>query len=541
MTTRIKTKVYSELPIRIRSVAKGYWDYDEIARVTDSQVRHINMQPYDGTSYDLIESVNNPPVVRFNSGLLPDKSCMCKFAGCCMPAGKTYADVITEQTDIVFGFKGVTNDNGIISGFSETAGIDFNYLFPTLKTAKFIFKATPSDFLSNSCLLSSTAGYTILIRKDPYKYFGCYAGGWNTGKTILTAGQTYWFGVDFKNSTYRGYILADDGSYTVDNLPDFSQWSLEWTTSSDVVSNKKFEIGYNKNTPDEMFSGTIDLNNTKIWVNDELVLSYPFYGHASYPGLLYNYEDTGAACDLNAFAVTENDGSVKVLVSSDESLALENVKKVQWINQVELPQHQLYNYAETSEKIFDNFTKMGSPQVTDEGVLSNLTSSNYVKTPVYLSPGDKKWLMQVKFNCSTINAGDSQYIFCSSRYLNGPYIIISAQGIINCSLANGALIGGVNDSETMLANQDYWIRLEFDGINKYTASKSLNGVDFTIMGSFESNTLINSTDFMQLGYSSSGTYFRGSIDLAETFIEIDGQRFWQPYHVLYHGTWTAKE
>ena len=166
----------------------------------------------------------------------------------------------------------INEDTGIISDFSYDNGLLLNSSFPsTFNSMKIIIKAQPTDVSNNSVMFgnySSTGNKHISIRSR--SVFSLYYGSWVSGTTPLVNDTVYWFGVEFDGANFKGYVLQDNGEYTFETLPEFSEWSEEWTTTQNIFFNNLFAIGYNNNNTSEYFRGQIDISNMCIWINNNV-------------------------------------------------------------------------------------------------------------------------------------------------------------------------------------------------------------------------------------------------------------------------------
>lgn len=89
-------------------------------------------------------------------------------------------------------------------------------------------------------------------------------------------GQNYWFGVGLSsNGELVGYLLLDDGTYSLNTLPEFESvdetgnkyWSREFTKTNFLNANS-FDIGSNIQYESGFFEGEIYLSKSKIYVNN---------------------------------------------------------------------------------------------------------------------------------------------------------------------------------------------------------------------------------------------------------------------------------
>lgn len=104
------------------------------------------------------------------------------------------------------------------------------------------------------------------------------------------SGKYYWFGIEWEE--YRGnlvlYLLEDNGIYTVDNLPPFSEWTYK-QEGNFTLSELRFRLGYNPSYSSEYWRGSIDLKNSYIinTINDE----YIFNGKTAQQGIDYSFNN----------------------------------------------------------------------------------------------------------------------------------------------------------------------------------------------------------------------------------------------------------
>lgn len=104
------------------------------------------------------------------------------------------------------------------------------------------------------------------------------------------SGKYYWFGIEWEE--YRGnlilYLLEDNGTYTVDNLPPFSEWTYK-QEGNFTLSELRFRLGYNPGYSGEYWRGSIDLKNSYIinTINDE----YIFNGKTAQQGIDYSFNN----------------------------------------------------------------------------------------------------------------------------------------------------------------------------------------------------------------------------------------------------------
>lgn len=540
MTTIKNIEVYKDLPILITSKARGYYDYSEIKTFINNEPYTINQQIYDGLSYEIYNSNINPKTIKTEVTTLPDGSFVNSQTTVLMPYdnGKVYHNVEIEKKYVYFNNYGCTISNDkLLSGFSTSNYAQINKTFPSTFTSfKAIFKITTGSSLTShhNCVFGNNGSSNVSVIIRDTKKFSYYTGSWVEGKTALNANTTYWFCVNYANNNFTGYILADNGSYTLNTLPDLSQWSTEWTSSTNIFAGNIFNIGYNKNSTSEFFTGSFDLNNCKIWVNNEEFWYYDEISLATdnFNGCLYNYTDTGVATTLNCFYYSN-----KYLLTADEDIT-DGI----YLGQVEIPVHDVYNYSETLQTVYDNFSIIGTTISLDQetGKVSGFSLSSYLDTGYIPNlPANTPWKMRVKFKYSTVSS--SQYYFTSKTYSSGPYIATGSSGNLSCGISsNGTQIETIQSTFTLQNNSNYIVEWVYDGDQTYTLRCKKEDASWETVGTVTYNSLISYTNSLRVG-ASVRNYCRGVIDLSnDTYFEIDGTKTWLPTTTHYNTTWTKQ-
>lgn len=183
------------------------------------------------------------------------------------------------------------------------------------------------------------------------------------------------------------------------------------------------------------------------------------------------------------------------------------------------------------------YNVVGSPTIIDN-VASGFSSSNYVTidTPKF-SEADT-WEIFTKITTrSDVTTGQYLYQISKTSYDNGRYGIVVTSGATQTipSLSfNGSAWASdsdftsvVNNNYTLEANTTYYTKLSFDG-NCYRLEISKNNIDWDV--AFEGYTttkVCSGLTYTRLGsYNNNSSYFRGSIDLNESYIKLDNKIVW---------------
>lgn len=175
----------------------------------------------------------------------------------------------------------LTNDNGIYSGFSSSNYINYN-----------IGNGEAQSFDLISCVkLNAHKNYNDVFgfaSADAPVGFGSTGklgrfdtSLWSFGETEYPLNTWIWVRYIYRSNTYSVYGLIDN-NYTPDTLPPLNDWELEalWSSYTPLL-NTVLRIGNTWNSTGEYFNGSIDLNKTRIVV-DEVELPFTINEYRNY-------------------------------------------------------------------------------------------------------------------------------------------------------------------------------------------------------------------------------------------------------------------
>ena len=176
-----------------------------------------------------------------------------------------------------------------------------------------------------------------------------------------------------------------------------------------------------------------------------------------------------------------------------------------------------------------NITKVGSPTITNETVISGFSSSNYAYIPdayVPLSTANS-WEIVTKF---VLTSDSAQMVFFSTNNSGSKE---SRIGVNNKKIRLG--IGGSSDFSVLIdgttvlsINTAYWVKAEFTG-SAYKIYLSTDGETWNLEGSQNTSTKVLSDKILYIGNTTISGYnyiLQGSIDLKESYFNINGVRWW---------------
>ena len=173
-----------------------------------------------------------------------------------------------------------------------------------------------------------------------------------------------------------------------------------------------------------------------------------------------------------------------------------------------------------------NVTKVGN--IIDEGgVLSGFSTSNYAMLLNNFNPSIYNWSWVIKINFSDVTTLQTfvggvtaEYAPCKLQIENGKLKLWLSEN------NSGSFVAGVLSDHTFNVNTDYYIKVEFNG-SSYIVSYSTDGITYTDTIIQNINKYIYSAPIgFGLDVYAKNPPFAGSIDLNESYINIDGQRWW---------------
>lgn len=203
------------------------------------------------------------------------------------------------------------------------------------------------------------------------------------------------------------------------------------------------------------------------------------------------------------------------------------------------PKGTNYNYSSKGiVRHYDNFTKIGSPTISQNGILSDITTSNYLRLPNNFNSGNNSWEMLFKIKTSSDITTEQSWIGSSNK-TNCTYPLWRLKDGYVCLYlsSNGSSwdISSVAQTFQVSANTWYWVKLKFTG-SSYESYYSTNGIDYILAYSVSSTYIIYQNQLWNIGCNnwSEGEYLQwlGIIDLSESYIKIDDEIWWVPY--TYH-------
>lgn len=186
-----------------------------------------------------------------------------------------------------------------------------------------------------------------------------------------------------------------------------------------------------------------------------------------------------------------------------------------------------------------NATVTGSFAKIDKGVARGVSTSNYLTLPENFNVSDgSTWEMIFKFNLA--NNTTSQRIFGGHGTKYGLAIDVNSTGLISLyASSNGSswnLMSNKTGSTAIQVNKDYWFKMKFTGTT-YVVSLSTDGQEWVDEFTVESSLPLCNFGAVYLGTAVDTRDLYGTIDLKESYININGSRWWSGDSYTKVGSW----
>ena len=183
----------------------------------------------------------------------------------------------------------------------------------------------------------------------------------------------------------------------------------------------------------------------------------------------------------------------------------------------------------------NNYEVVGSPVISEDGVASGFSTSNYISINPIIQLGDyNSWeLVTPEFTTSNDLTTFQAILFATyGAYYGGIQIYVNTSGKLSVQL--GSTTSSDRDllnlnSFGVSANTKYRVKLVFTG-TKYYAYYSVNGGAWVEYGNLTSSTKVYSIwQYIKIGVESNSSFpFKGQIDLNSFKIYVDGNLVYQP-------------
>ena len=293
-----------------------------------------------------------------------------------------------------------------------------------------------------------------------------------------------------------------------------------------------------------MESGYYKSNNQSIYVGSDITKSLSQIGTGQtlgYKNDLYAYRDTSDVCsDLLCQTALTPVGSYKLTVTLPTNIYLDSTKTN--ILGTEASSGLAVSYEAASSIGSANFTINGSPTITD-GVVSNFSTSNYLTFDGVGMGLANTWKIHLKV-VTPSNTSSSYWLIDGNSNNVMAFGLSSGTWKIYLSSSGSSwnIASGAGNNVSVSTSTEYLIEFIFTG-TKYIMNVSTdNGATWVEAASMSSSTKIYNASVMRIGLQHDSSWpWSTSIDLKDTYIEIDGEVAWKAYDGPTNGTITIGE
>ena len=404
----------------------------------------------------------------------------------------------------------ITSNNGVISGFSDTAGsesfavsgihfypgtsnweVDLKIKTGTIGTTQYLYSTYDYLYGPNEIHISTAGHFGIDIYDIPNP------SGYPTheGTYTVLANTDYWLRFIYDGTNYQLWysLTGEEGSFVkdIDAAPGFTV--LGYGTLLLGIDNNGTSSQPFFSSP---FKGSIDLHECQISVGNNVIWK-----------------------GIKAEEATSSDADFSEVKEEHKAVLSRDAVK----------------YTRSTTK--PNALMLGN-LTEDNGVVSGFSTSAFCIANTGFYPGTKTWEINLKIKTGT-NISSTQFVNSSADVNSGPNeIAIESSKFIFALYPNGSSSGiSRTGTYTVKANQDYWLRQVYDGTNYYlqyseTGEENDFHTDITIAKTeLTIQTIVGYSSFL-LGidhFTSNaryGTTFLGSIDFNGCNIKIDGKTIW---------------
>lgn len=175
----------------------------------------------------------------------------------------------------------------------------------------------------------------------------------------------------------------------------------------------------------------------------------------------------------------------------------------------------------------DDYTVVGSPTISADGIASGFSDSNYLTT--LFRPQNSKWEYQVKLKINDLTPF-LQFFLAQTAELQKPAFGFNGTKTTMYLTSNGTyydIVNGHSGTNTFLINTDYWFKCGWNG-TEYYIDYSTDGINYVRDNTIVSTTPIYDNNNPIVIGTSISYYLRGSIDLNEVKFYVEGSLVYQP-------------
>ena len=424
---------------------------------------------FNGTQYRL--STNGSKVVLMTANPASQNDMVYTSADDTTVSTPNYMPITADG--IASGFSTsnyLTKSNAITIGSSGEFHIDFAFKSSQYTSNQYIFDVYNTN--TNEIILRRNANansYTCVVFVNTPDIFN---------KTITTTADYIEGYIEYKNGTYKFSINGSTPETLVSS-----------TKPTATTYNVTFGCRTSSSATDALVNGSIDLNAFKIYVNDDLKYQ---------PCLKIPYT-----------------------LSKDDRKIVDSIYKDRVFDMAE--QYGYADYFTLQEDLYKNFEVNGNLVISNLGVVSGFSTSNYIKVNcASYTPSSSVVMISPTFNLSSLPQ-------------SGTYYIVNSFGL-GLSVSDGKLSATGFDDFTIETDKNYTVKTEKISTSSSTTTinsyLSTNYGDWVLIGSVTRPQAISFDNTIYIGgrYSSGAVinaFNIGTLDINSFEIFIDGDSVYQ--------------
>ena len=180
----------------------------------------------------------------------------------------------------------------------------------------------------------------------------------------------------------------------------------------------------------------------------------------------------------------------------------------------------------------DDYTVVGSPTISDDGVLTGTDSSNYVVLPSIPFGTANSWEIEGEYTPQTSSSSFTETIIGRGTGTTAGINLMNRQGYWAAYIGNSASDGWITWNATITAitaGQKYKFKFQFTGSAYKLLLSTNNGESYTTVWNAAPATAKTATITQYVGYINGATTgFSGILDLNELKIYINNDLYCQP-------------
>lgn len=475
--------IYKDIPCIIKARANGKWDYSTVTNfTTDNQNVSVNMTAYDGLSHNVIPNYQSVDTYDFSGTILPWKWQYNRYL-----QTKQYAFDEVGQNHTVTLLGGYNFDCYGAVTISNSDDADSKFMVSNFSTINYIMSPIKPQF-------STLAGWTLSLV-------------FKTGSSVTTEQYIYSSGILNSSGVLRGIRIA-------------------------INSSSKLVVGlsFDGETLGSSITGT-----TTLATNTYYYLSLGFDGSNYQLSLNDNIEGTLSSTSKVANGDIEYIGCWKDAngIKSPFNAAGKIYSISSLITYDENQNSTLYNLLDNNQvkQQAGNYGVTGSPVVSQTFIASNFGTSSYLtidQIPSSISSFEMIFRVRTPTSLSTshmvvLGQSSANYKTPQIDLSSGGYFCVMATAEGSSPWANTA--NTLPTQTTVSFNTWYWLKATWDGstLNLYLSTDNQN---WNHEGTVACSAVYWGENARVGRDNDSSSIYTGMIDLKNSYININGQRWW---------------